>query len=158
MRGKEFIFMLLPCIVLAGVGFLLARREVANEIEEGKREKIRALYAQPSNNAGPLRVKDVVVGKGTQAVNGRSISVHYSGMFINGQKFDSSWQRGQPFSFVLGGGQVIAGWEKGLAGMRVGGKRRLIIPPAMAYGATGSPPTVPPNATLIFDVQLLSVQ
>ena len=100
---------------------------------------------------------DVVVGTGATAVSGTQVKVHYTGWLLNGQKFDSSLDRGEPFSFLLGVGQVIKGWDEGVAGMKVGGKRQLRIPPTLGYGAEGSGGVIPPNATLIFDVELLDV-
>lgn len=96
-------------------------------------------------------------GKGAEAKAGQTVSVHYTGWLKStGKKFDSSVDRGQPFSFPLGGGQVIKGWDEGVAGMKVGEKRQLVIPPDLGYGATGTPGgPIPPNATLIFDVELL---
>jgi len=99
-----------------------------------------------------------VVGNGPQPQPGQTLIVHYTGYLDNGTVFDSSLQRGQPFEFVLGAGQVIRGWEEGLATMRVGGKRRLIIPPELAYGAAGAGGVIPPNARLTFDVELLGVR
>ena len=101
---------------------------------------------------------DVVVGSGAEARAGQNVSVHYTGWLTTGQKFDSSRDRGQPFGFPLGGGRVIQGWDQGVAGMRVGGQRRVIIPPTMGYGASGAGGVIPPNATLIFDVELLGVR
>jgi FKBP-type peptidyl-prolyl cis-trans isomerase len=98
------------------------------------------------------------VGTGEVAKEGSHVRVHYTGWLTTGKKFDSSVDRGQPFDFTIGNGEVIRGWEEGVAGMRVGGKRQLRIPPELGYGADGSPPTIPPNATLIFDIQLLAVQ
>ncbi len=105
-----------------------------------------------------LKYQDLVVGEGATAQTGQSVTVNYTGWLQNGTKFDSSLDRNQPFSFVLGRGQVIKGWDEGVAGMKVGGKRRLIIPGDLAYGPQGRPPTIPPNATLIFDIDLLQVQ
>ena len=118
-----------------------------------------AQAAQPSG----LKIIDVKRGSGAVAKAGQSVTVHYTGwLYVNGargKKFDSSVDRGQPFTFALGAGNVIPGWDQGVAGMRVGGKRTLIIPPELGYGANGTPDgTIPPGATLIFDVQLLSVQ
>jgi len=104
-----------------------------------------------------LQYWDIKVGTGATAVKGKSVRVHYTGWFTNGKKFDSSVDRGQPFVFSLGAGEVIQGWDQGVAGMRVGGKRQLKIPPALGYGARGYPGAIPPNATLIFDVELLGI-
>jgi FKBP-type peptidyl-prolyl cis-trans isomerase FkpA len=105
-----------------------------------------------------LKIEDLTVGTGAEAVSGKTVSVHYTGTLTNGSKFDSSLDRNQPFQFRLGAGQVIQGWDKGVAGMKVGGQRRLTIPPELGYGARGFPPVIPPNATLMFDVQLLDVK
>ncbi len=104
-----------------------------------------------------LKIEDREVGTGDEAVAGRTVHVHYTGTLVDGSKFDSSVDRGQPFSFPLGAGRVIQGWEKGIAGMKVGGKRRLEIPPELGYGDRGFPPVIPANSTLIFEVELLGV-
>jgi len=107
---------------------------------------------------GGMRIQDVVVGTGAAAKAGMTIVVHYTGTLENGTTFDSSFDRGTPFQFVLGSGTVIKGWDVGITGMRVGGKRKLAIPPAMGYGSQGSGSKVPPNAALYFDVELLAAQ
>lgn len=104
-----------------------------------------------------LKIEDLKVGTGEEAKAKSKITVHYTGWLTNGQKFDSSVDRGQPFSFTLGIGQVIQGWDQGFAGMKVGGKRKLTIPPHMGYGERGAGAVIPPNATLVFEVELLSV-
>jgi FKBP-type peptidyl-prolyl cis-trans isomerase len=103
-----------------------------------------------------LRILDQEVGQGAEAVTGKTVSVNYRGTLANGKEFDSSYGRG-PFKFPLGGGRVIKGWDEGVAGMRVGGKRRLVIPPDLAYGERGAGGVIPPNATLTFEVELLAV-
>jgi peptidylprolyl isomerase len=109
-----------------------------------------------------LKYTDTKTGDGATATPGNKVSVHYTGWLYNnaakGAKFDSSVDRGQPFQFTLGAHQVIAGWDEGVAGMKVGGKRTLIIPPELGYGARGAGGVIPPNATLMFDVELLGVQ
>jgi FKBP-type peptidyl-prolyl cis-trans isomerase len=104
-----------------------------------------------------LAYRDLKVGTGATATAGKTVSVHYTGWLPNGTKFDSSRDRNQPFEFALGAGQVIRGWDEGVAGMKVGGRRQLVIPPDLAYGPQGSDP-IPPNATLVFDVELLGVK
>ena len=104
-----------------------------------------------------LKVEDLVQGTGDEAVTGKKVSVHYTGTLTDGSKFDSSLDRGKPFDFPLGGGRVIKGWDQGVAGMKVGGKRRLTIPPELAYGERGFPPVIPPNSTLVFEIELLAV-
>ncbi len=103
-----------------------------------------------------LRITDLEIGSGAEAVAGQTVSVNYRGSLTNGKEFDSSYGRG-PFSFRLGGGQVIKGWDEGVAGMKVGGKRRLVIPPDLGYGSRGAGGVIPPDATLIFEVELLRV-
>ncbi|VVD89801.1 FKBP-type peptidyl-prolyl cis-trans isomerase [Pandoraea anhela] len=104
-----------------------------------------------------LQYEDLHVGDGSVAVAGKSVSVHYTGWLTDGTKFDSSKDRNQPFDFVLGGGMVIRGWDEGVQGMKVGGKRKLIIPAELGYGARGAGGVIPPNATLVFEVDLLEV-
>ena len=112
----------------------------------------------PTKTPDGLEYWDIKAGTGPTATAGHTVKVHYTGWLTNGKKFDSSVDRGEPFTFDLGGGQVIKGWDEGVAGMKVGGKRQLRIPPELAYGARGAGGAVPPNATLIFDVELLGVR
>lgn len=123
---------------------------------------LSAQAASPVTTATGLRYTDEVVGTGAQPRAGQSVQVHYTGWLDEGgkkgKKFDSSRDRGQPFSFPLGQGQVIAGWDEGVASMKVGGRRTLIIPASLGYGARGAGGVIPPNATLIFDVELLGAR
>ena len=104
-----------------------------------------------------LKYDDLETGTGTEAVAGTHVTVHYTGWLEDGSKFDSSLDRNQPFQFALGRGQVIRGWDEGVQGMKVGGKRKLTIPPQLGYGEAGAGGVIPPNATLIFEVELLEV-
>lgn len=121
---------------------------------------IKMAQANPNAVKTPsgLSYVDEVVGSGPSPQTGQTVSVHYTGWLTNGQKFDSSLDRGQPFEFVLGQGQVIRGWDEGVASMKVGGKRKLTIPPDLGYGARGAGGAIPPNATLVFEVQLLNIK
>jgi FKBP-type peptidyl-prolyl cis-trans isomerase len=104
-----------------------------------------------------LQIEDIKQGDGSEATAGQRVTVHYVGTLTNGSKFDSSRDRGKGFSFDLGKGQVIKGWDRGVAGMKVGGVRKLTIPPDLAYGDRGFPPVIPPGSTLVFEVELLGV-
>ncbi len=133
-----------------------------------KTDEIKQVVTQKTSmtdSAVSFQKIDVTVGEGVVATEGQNVSVHYTGWLYDpeetdnhGTKFDSSVDRGQPFQFPLGGGRVIKGWDQGVEGMKVGGKRTLIIPPEMGYGARGAGRVIPANATLIFDVELLGVE
>lgn len=112
----------------------------------------------PSAKPSSLVKEDTVVGKGPAAKTGDSVSVQYTGTLLDGTKFDSSRDRDEPFEFKLGAGMVIKGWDEGVVGMKKGGKRRLTIPSELGYGKQGSPPKIPPDATLVFDVELLEIK
>jgi peptidylprolyl isomerase len=127
----------------------------AGEGELDRKPKVPKGKGKPPSG---LVVQDVIVGKGKKAKSGDTVSVRYVGvLFDNGKQFDASWKagKGQTFQFPLGAGQVIPGWDQGVAGMKEGGRRKLIIPPDLAYGAQGFPPKIPPDSTLIFDIDLV---
>jgi len=111
-----------------------------------------------TKTASGLQYKDLAPGSGATAQSGKVAVVHYTGWLVDGTKFDSSLDRGEPFEFPVGGGRVIKGWDEGVAGMKIGGKRRLVIPPDLGYGAQGAGGVIPPDATLIFEVELLEVR
>ncbi len=113
---------------------------------------------QPSEAKKELVKEDILIGKGKEAVKGKKVTVNYEGKLEDGTKFDSSYDRKQSFEFVLGEGEVISGWDLGVAGMKEGGKRKLTIPSDLGYGVQGSPPVIPPNATLVFEIELLKVE
>jgi peptidylprolyl isomerase len=155
-----------------------AAKEQANPptITDATTPAVKAVKVTPGPGEGDIKVKpviprqsgaapkvlivqDLIVGTGAEANSGDSVTVQYVGvLFANGKEFDSSWKGGKPFTFDLGSGGVIAGWDQGVEGMKVGGRRRLIIPAELGYGAAGSPPAIPANAALVFDVDLVSVK
>lgn len=123
-------------------------------------KQLEQLQAQQNNQeAGSVEKTDIQVGNGAEAVAGKKVTVHYTGTLkSDGSKFDSSLDRGEPFTFELGVGQVIQGWDQGVEGMKVGGKRKLVIPAALAYGEQSPSPAIPPNSDLVFEVELLAVE
>ena len=145
----------------AAVGLLCACLGTTTPASAADEKKAAAPMTTKTESG--LQYQDLVVGTGAEASAGHQVTVHYTGWLQNsdgsaGTKFDSSVDRGQPFIFPLGAGRVIRGWDEGVAGMKIGGKRRLIIPAALGYGSRGAGGVIPPNATLIFDVELLGVQ
>ena len=119
--------------------------------------RVKQINYRGSIDMSGLEIEDQIVGEGEEAVAGQTVEVHYTGWLTDGTKFDSSHDRDQTFSFKLGGGQVIAGWDQGVAGMKIGGARKLTIPPEMGYGERGAGGVIPPNATLVFKVELIGL-
>lgn len=142
---------------------LIAAAVLAGAIWYGNSNSPLSLQNEPgskivnTNNMEALKIEDVVAGAGTEARSGDTVTVHYTGTLTDGSTFDSSVDRGVPFVFTLGGGQVIRGWDEGLLGMRVGGTRKLTIAPEFGYGSQGIGP-IPPNSTLLFEIELLEVR
>ena len=151
LRNQRIAIIVIVVLLLVGVAYLVwsaaSNKSVGNLPD----------LSNMTTTASGLQYKDTLVGDGAEVTPGKTVSVHYTGWLQNGVKFDSSLDRGQPFSLNVGLGQVIAGWDEGLVGMKEGGKRLLVIPPELGYGAAGSPPVIPPNATLIFEVEVLEV-
>lgn len=143
------------CVVLAGCGGQAEDRGTATG---GFSASLGVDTAALTRTPSGLRYQELAKGEGKEAAAGKVVLVHYTGWLPNGEKFDSSRDRSEPFSFTLGAGQVIAGWDEGVAGMMVGGRRKLVIPPDLGYGTAGAPPDIPPGATLVFDVELVDVR
>jgi peptidylprolyl isomerase len=141
-------------VVVAVLTAMCSLSAMAGQEQAGAKGKTAA--AKTVTTASGLKYTDVKVGSGASPVKGKQVKVHYTGTLENGKQFDSSVGK-QPFSFVIGVGQVIPGWDEGVMGMKVGGKRKLIIPSKLGYGAAGAGSAIPPNATLLFDVELLDV-
>lgn len=157
---KKYLFVLafLGVLALAGGAYLLTNRQPATTPAYSTPTQSATIESTPSNVEDKLIIVDEKAGSGIEAVAGKKVTVNYVGTLTDGTKFDSSFDRNQPFSFNLGAGEVIKGWDEGLIGMKVGGKRKLTIPPSMGYGAAGAGGVIPPNATLIFEVELLKVE
>jgi FKBP-type peptidyl-prolyl cis-trans isomerase FkpA len=135
-----------------------ADEDVGEPTEEPEAEEPAAEEGNIVTTDSGLQYEDLAMGEGPEAKTGDAVSVHYTGWLTDGTKFDSSVDRGTPFEFPLGAGRVIKGWDEGVAGMKVGGKRKLTIPPELGYGDRGAPPKIPPGATLVFEVELLEIK
>jgi peptidylprolyl isomerase len=152
-RGVEKIIVML---LLAAAVIIPACAQKESAPVAGAKQAASAVANAVKTPSG-LAYVDLVVGSGPLPVSGKPVKVHYTGWLENGTKFDSSVDHGQPFVFTIGAGEVIPGWDEGVMGMKVGGKRKLIVPPQLGYGAAGAGGVIPPNATLIFEVELLEV-
>ena len=143
---KNYLWVLIALAVVVGIVYSYSK---------SKNKEAKEVLVM---DQAELKIEDLTVGSGAEAVSGKTVTVNYSGTLTNGTKFDSSYDRGTPFSFTLGAGEVIKGWDLGVAGMKVGGKRKLTIPSDLGYGVRGAGADIPPNATLIFEVELLGVE
>lgn len=172
MSKSVFIFTILVVFVVIAVWFVVQKNKnsedlievpsptatpAATPISEGG-QPFDPAQGKPVRYDNGLIVQDIIVGNGKVAANGDTLAAHYIGTLENGTKFDSSYDRGQPLEFVLGAGQLIQGWEFGLVGMKEGGKRKLVVPASLGYGAKGAGGVIPPNATLVFEIELVSVK
>lgn len=154
-RGQVRSVERLLVLLLVGVGLAIAA--CSDKEVKSASAPAQATEAKEVTTPSGLSYVDLVVGTGAQPVAGKAVKAHYTGWLENGTKFDSSVDRGEPFVFTIGTGEVIPGWDEGVMSMKVGGKRRLIVPPQLGYGAAGAGGVIPPNATLIFEVELLDV-
>jgi len=154
--SKSIVLIVILILAVAAIfAQTAARRSAAARPNTSARTKVTGAGV---TTADGLQYWDIKLGLGAVAKSGDHVKVHYTGWLTTGNKFDSSVDANQPFDFTIGNGEVIKGWDEGVAGMKVGGKRQLRIPPQLAYGEAGHPPQIPQNATLIFDIQLLSVK
>lgn len=144
----KYLITVVTIIIIAGAVYFFYPQKSVEE---------KPVVSKSMGDESGLKIEDIKVGQGAEVKAGNAVMVHYVGTLVNGKKFDSSRDRGTPFSFMLGAGQVIKGWDEGVAGMKVGGKRKLTIPPELAYGARAIG-SIPPNSTLIFEVELLGVK
>ena len=165
-----FIYIILVIIIAVAVWFFIQKSRTASDSQKDiisiMATESPTPMTSPVSNSGDqegwikfpngLEYKDIVIGTGREAKEGNFVTAHYSGTLADGTKFDSSYDRGQPFSFILGGGMVIKGWDIGLVGMKIAGKRKLIIPPDLGYGPRANGP-IPANSTLFFDIELVGV-
>lgn len=166
---KSYIYVIIFLVLLSVVGGIivfsgkqsqnttLQTSTTSATITSEAGENLATPSGNPIMNTTELQIEDQQIGTGETAVFGKKVTVNYVGTLTNGSKFDSSYDRNQPFSFSLGAGEVIAGWDRGVEGMKVGGKRKLIIPPSLGYGSADLG-VIPPNSTLVFEVELLAVE
>jgi len=164
MRSHRFAAAYALVLALVALGVACSQGEAPKQTEPAAKpvaatpaQPTTAAPTQPGVTVTELQIENTKIGTGAEAVAGKSVMVHYTGWLTDGTKFDSSKDHGQPFSFQLGAGQVIKGWDQGVAGMKVGGIRKLTIPSSLGYGERGAGGVIPPNATLVFEVELLGV-
>jgi len=156
---EMFIFVLIAAGVLFGAYFYAPKIQSFFVSPSVAQPEVSVTNTpQSQSNSEVLKKEDVIIGSGAEAKTGDAVAVNYTGTLLDGTKFDSSLDHGKPFEFTLGAGQVIKGWDEGIVGMKVGGKRKLTIPPSLAYGNQSSGPIIKPNSTLVFEVNLIAIK
>ena len=150
--NKNIIFVVIAVILIGGLIYFFS--QTSNETET----KSPTSQVTPQAKVSELKVEDIKVGEGREVKSGDTVVIDYKGTLLDGTKFDSSYDRGKPFETAIGVGRVIQGWDQGVPGMKVGGKRKLTIPPDLGYGEQGVPGTIPPNSTLVFEVELVDIR
>ncbi len=162
MSKVKIVLIIVILIFVALIAFIFLKdgnkKEINPSLIETQSSPSDIINQEKEKDMNQLKIEDIKIGTGEEAVSGKKVTVDYLGTLENGTKFDSSYDRKQPFSFNLGVGEVIKGWDLGVSGMKVGGKRRLTIPPDLGYGENGAGGVIGPNATLIFEVELLKVE
>jgi len=155
---KNIAYLPILIIVIFG-GYFIIHNNSKNQSNTPLASPTPSATINPTTqNMDELKIEDIILGDGLEASAGKKVTVNYIGTLSDGTKFDSSYDRGETFTFDLGAGEVIKGWDRGVVGMKVGGKRKLTIPPSLGYGESGAGGLIPPNATLLFEVELVSVE
>ena len=155
MTNKQII---ITTLIVLAIIFGLLYQKSKNTTSNQATNNVPSIKKEPTMDVSELKIEDIVVGTGREVKKGDTVVMHYTGTLLDGTKFDSSVDRGTPFTTQIGVGQVIQGWDQGVPGMKVGGKRRLTIPSSLGYGSRGAGAAIPPNAGLIFDVELISIK
>jgi FKBP-type peptidyl-prolyl cis-trans isomerase len=153
--SKRVVYFLIPLLVIV-VGYTFLSKQP--EKQKAKQVTNQKMATNQATDSGKLSIEDIKVGEGREVLAGDTVVMHYKGTLTDGTKFDSSYDRNEPFETRIGVGQVIQGWDMGVPGMKIGGKRKLVIPPSLGYGEHGAGGVIPPNATLIFEVELLDIK
>lgn len=159
MQPRDILIAIIGAVILAAIlVFITTPKPVGNTLDLNNLNENQSASTNVASSSGQLTVIDTKIGDGREVKSGDTIVIHYTGTLQDGTKFDSSYDLGQPFTTQIGTGQVIKGWDQGIIGMKVGGKRHLVIPPDLGYGSTGAGDKIPPNSTLVFDVELMEIK
>lgn len=158
LKMQKKLFVGIVVLVIAGIIYSIVSGKKEEKVQQSDQPSQSTSVSSDASPSAGLKIEDLKEGTGSAVKSGDTITINYSGTLLNGTKFDSSYDRGQPFQTQIGVGRVIKGWDEGVIGMKVGGKRKLTIPPDLGYGAQGAGSVIPPNATLIFELELLEIK